>query len=325
MLSLIMIRDSDRWLGIDFRHLAALQAVTSEGSFHRAAERLGYTQSAVSQQIAALERIVGTQLVHRPGGPRPVSLTDAGEILVGHAEAILARLHAAEADVDAVAAGTAGCLRVGTYQSVGRCILPRVMAQFAACRPLVQIQLTESATDNELLPMVERGELDLTFSLLPMLDGPFEYVEVLRDPYVLMVPAGSPLARGAVESRDLDGLPLIGFRQCRSLEPLEGYLRGHGIEPRYVFRSDDNGTVQAMVAAGVGVALVPRLTVQPSDERIAVIDLPDPSPPRVIVLAWHRDRYRSPAMTTFIDAVRGICADPGGRAQIPRSSVVATS
>ena len=88
--------EPDRWLGLDLRHLLALTAIAEEGSFGRAAERLGYTQSAISQQIATLERIVGLRLVERPGGPRPISLTEAGRILVRHAEAIEARLLAAK-------------------------------------------------------------------------------------------------------------------------------------------------------------------------------------------------------------------------------------
>ena len=84
--------EPDRWLGVELRHLAALEAVARERSFGRAAESLGYTQSAVSQQIATLERAVGERLVERPGGPRPVALTEAGELLLGHAGAIVARL-----------------------------------------------------------------------------------------------------------------------------------------------------------------------------------------------------------------------------------------
>src|SRR5215210_5465580 len=114
------IMEPDRWLGVELRHLAALQAIAAEGTFGRAAQRLGYTQSAVSQQIATLERLVGQRLVERPGGPRPVSLTEAGRLLLRHAAAIVARLEAARADLEALGAGAAGSLRVGTYQSVGR-------------------------------------------------------------------------------------------------------------------------------------------------------------------------------------------------------------
>ena len=304
-----MISEPDHWLGIDLRHLAALQAIASEGSFHRAAERLGYTQSAVSQQIAALERIVGARLIHRPGGPRAISLTEAGGLLLRHADAILARLHAAEADLGALAAGAAGTLRIGTYQSVGRRILPTLMRQFATTWPQLEIRLVESATDMELLPLVERGELDLTFALLPLPEGPFEALELLRDPYALIVPAGSPLVDRTPDLREIAELPLIGFRQCRSLELIEERLREEGLELRPIFRTDDNGTVQALVAAGMGVAFIPRLAIEPSDPSIVVIDLAGDLPPRRIAIAWHRDRYRSPAMCTFIDAVRAYCSE----------------
>ena len=112
------ITKPDQWLGVEVRHFAALDAVAREGSFGRAADRLGYTQSAVSQQIATLEKIVGETLVERPGGPRAVSLTDAGEVLLRHAEAIVARLDAAHADIAALRAGETGAL--GSDVSVDR-------------------------------------------------------------------------------------------------------------------------------------------------------------------------------------------------------------
>src|SRR5438874_5001319 len=103
----------DQWLGVELRHFAALQAVAEEGTFGRAAQRLGYTQSAISQQIATLEKIVGQRLIDRPGGPRHVSLTEAGRVLLRHAEGITARLKAAQADLAALSAGDAGPLRIG--------------------------------------------------------------------------------------------------------------------------------------------------------------------------------------------------------------------
>ena len=149
--------EPDRWLGIELRHLAALQAVAAERSFGRAARRLGYTQSAVSQQIATLERIVGERLVERPGGPRPVSLTEAGQLLLRHAEAIVARLDAAEADFRALSEGESGTLRIGTYQSVGNKILPTLLRRFREQWPDVEIKLSESANDRELLDFVAEG------------------------------------------------------------------------------------------------------------------------------------------------------------------------
>src|SRR5881397_2416739 len=143
--------EPDRWLGVELRHLIALEAVAREGSFGRAATALGYTQSAVSQQIATLERIVGHRLVERPGGPKPVSLTEAGKLLLTHADPIAARVAAAQADLTALAEGEAGTLRVGVFQSVGQRILPEVMRRFLAAWPQVNVALTESADDTELL------------------------------------------------------------------------------------------------------------------------------------------------------------------------------
>jgi DNA-binding transcriptional LysR family regulator len=311
---LISIMEPDRWIGVELRHLVALEAVAREGSFGRAARSLGYTQSAVSQQIAALERIVGSRLIERPGGPRPVSLTEAGVLLLRHAEAIVARLAAAQADLAALAEGAAGVLRVGIYQSVGARVLPELMRRFAAAWPLVEIQLTESSSDSDLLVAVERGELDLTFADLPLPEGPFESTELLRDPYVLLLPPSSPLADRAEPptARELSRLDLIGYRSCRTLKRVEASLR----EPlRFVFRSDQNGTVQGLVAAGVGAALLPRLAVEPADDGVVRIDLDGRVPPRLIALVWHRDRYRSPAARAFVDTALEVCAEIGTEAE----------
>ena len=151
------ITQPDQWLGVEVRHFAALDAVAREGSFGRAADRLGYTQSAVSQQIATLERIVGETLVERPGGPRAVSLTEAGELLLRHAEAIVARLDAARADIAALRAGETGTLRVATYQSVGARVLPGVMRRFLADWPGIELGLSEPTTDPELYAAIESG------------------------------------------------------------------------------------------------------------------------------------------------------------------------
>ena len=303
--------EADRWLGVELRHLAALQAIAAEGTFGKAARRLGYTQSAVSQQIATLERIVGERLLDRPGGPRPVSLTEAGRLLLRHADAIVARLQAAQADLTALSAGAAGALRVGTYQSVGKHILPLVLRRFSAAWPRVELRLTEMNSDQDLVVLVERGDLDLTFADWSMWDGPFEERHLFDDPYVLLVQADSPLAarKRPPTLAEIAELPLIGFRQCRSHEVIEGWFHGAGVQPQFVFRSDDNGTVQAMVGAGVGIALVPQLTVDLNDPACAVIGLGGLVPPRRLSLVWHRDRYRSPAAAAFVEVAEQVSAE----------------
>src|SRR5690348_5631184 len=182
VLLFVSIMQTDEWIGLELRHLLALKAVAEEGSFGRAARRLGYTQSAISQQIAVLERIVGQRLVDRPGGPRPISLTEAGELLLTHADAIAARLRAAQADLSALGAGDAGPLRIGTYQSVGARIIPTLLRRFRTEWPQIDVTLVESGDDRELLGLVESGEVDLSFVVYPIDSGPFQAVELMRDP-----------------------------------------------------------------------------------------------------------------------------------------------
>ena len=196
----------------------------------------------------------------------------------------------------ALASGEGGRLRVGTFQSVGARVLPAVMRRFTAAWPHVAIELNESPSDEELVRLVERGELDLAFAMPPLLDGPFEALELLADPYVLLVPAEHDLASLTRASlADVGDLTLIGNRACRSTALAEGELAQRGVGLDVAFRSDDNGTVQGLVGAGFGVALVPLLATDPRDERVRVLELDPEIPPRRIALVWHRDRHRSPA------------------------------
>ncbi|HLH69505.1 MAG TPA: LysR family transcriptional regulator [Candidatus Dormibacteraeota bacterium] len=299
----------DRWADLQLRHLLALQAVAREGSFWAAADLLDCSQSTVSQRIATLERIVGERLVERTRGRRPAGLTEAGQRLLHHIEPILARAEAARADFAAFSSGAAGRLRLGIYQSAGAKILPALLREYATAWPTVEIGLTETWLDDQLLEALERGELDLTFAFSPLPPGPFAAVPLLEDPYVLLVPANSELASRPPSARDLQELPLIGFRRCRIIQHMEGQLRAHGVKPAFIFRSDDNAIVQAMVAAGRGVAVVPFLTVERDDPGVKVLPPSLPLSPRIVVLAWHRDRYQSPAAKAFVETARQVCAD----------------
>jgi molybdate transport repressor ModE-like protein len=312
---------SDHLPEIELRHLTTLAAVAEEGSFRRAAERLGYVQSAVSQQVAALERVVGKRLLERSRGPGGVRLTEAGALLLGHAAAIRARLQAAQADLGALDEGSIGTLRVGITQSVGVRILPGLMRVFTTDWPDVRIQPSEAHSDLELYRQVERGELDLAFVELPVPDGPFESVRLLVDPYVLVVRRGSPLAerRRPPSLLEIGELPLIGNLSCRGLARVAEQLRARGVEPTFVFRSDVNATVQALVAAGIGAAILPRLAVDEGDGQIAVRELSG-IPPRTLALVWHRDRIRPAAADAFVHAAQAVCAEleaPGEVRRLP--------
>jgi DNA-binding transcriptional LysR family regulator len=302
------MNNRDGFLGLELRHMAALEAVGRLHSFGRAARELGYTQSAVSQQIAHLERLVGQRLVHRPGGPRPVELTEAGRLLLRHADAIVAQLDAAQADMAALAEGAAGPLRVGILQSVGARILPALLRRFREEWPRVEVRVHEEADVADLLRLVERGELDLTFAELPLPEGPFESIEILRDPYVLVVAARSELAgrEGPVPLRMLAGMPLIGWRTTG--EP-DRNLRGHVSELNVIFRTDDNGTLMSLVAEGLGAAVVPLLVVNPRNPALVALPLGGRLPPRVLGVVWHRDRYRSAASQAFVELARELGAE----------------
>jgi molybdate transport repressor ModE-like protein len=286
---------------VDLRHFAALEAVGRTHSFVAAARELGYTQSAISQQIARLEQAVGQRLVERPGGPRPVALTDAGRLLLRHADAIVAQLDAAQADMNALAEGAAGPLRVGIFQSVGARILPALLRRFREEWPRVEVRVREETDASELLRLLEHGELDLTFADLPLPEGPFEWEEILRDPYVLLVAADDPLAarESAPPLRELAGLPLVTWRQLG--EP-ETYLRGRVPDLNVVFRSNDNGTLIGLVAEGLGYAVVPQLVVNPRNPAYVALPFGNRIPPRHLAIVWHRDRYRSAAAEAFIES-----------------------
>jgi molybdate transport repressor ModE-like protein len=295
--------ENHSWLGIELRHLAALEAVAREGSFRGAARSLGYVQSAISGQIAALERAVGRRLVERTRGGGGIELTEAGHLVLQHSEAILARLHAAEADVAALASGHAGELRIGITQSIGVRILPWLMRRFTVDWPDVRVRPTEAAADLPLYEAVERGDVDLSFVELPTPPGPFETFELMADPFVLLVPRDSKVK----SIDDLGTTPLIGHTECRGLARVEAQLRARGVEPEFAFRSDVNATIQALVGAGLGAAVLPVLAIDPADDLTTTREVQG-IPPRVLAIVRHRDRHHSAAAQAFVDLARAVCA-----------------
>ena len=296
------MKTADRWEALEVRHLRALTAIVQQGSFAAAARQLGYTQSAVSQQIFALERIVGAPVLSRhPGGRRPVELTDTGQVVLAHAQPVLARVKAAQADVAGLALGEVGQLTVGTFQSFGTRILPALLARFRALRPGVTIEIRESIDAKELLSGVEAGDVDVSFAVLPLEDGPFESRDLLADPFVLVTRAGGA-ERGPADLAGRQVLYSCGYEQ----RLIEALLLADGIVPSGWARFDDNGMIQALAAAGEGIAVVPRLTVDLADPRVDVYPLPG-VPPRQLVAAWHRDRQLTVAAREFVESAVELC------------------
>jgi DNA-binding transcriptional LysR family regulator len=301
------------WPGLEIRHLLALVAVVETGTFSGAAEQLGYTQSAVSQQVGTLERIVGASLFERPGGRRPVRLTAAGEMLLTHARAVLARVGSAAADLRALASGEQGELRVGTLPSVGTKVLPRLLATFRAEWPGIEIVLRESRDGAELIHAVETGDIDVTFiDIGPYQTGPLEVRPLLDDPMVFLAPADTPEAvRRVVSIADIAHLPMIGTRNVACRQIIDDAFRHAPVWPTYVFRSDDTPTIQGLIGSGLAYAVLPLLTVDENDPNVAVIPIrPEPSPRR-LGIAWHPGRRPPRALLPLVEAAAEICRDLG--------------
>ena len=289
------------WYGLDLRHLAALRAIAEQGSFKDAAHALGYTPSAISQQITSLERTIGARVVVREHGRRALGLTDAGVIILRHLNAIEARLDAARVEIAGLADGRVGALRVDASESIAARLLPEVLRRFNDEWPDVEVVVNEAPIDPELAAL-ERGAGDLAFGVLPLPDGPFQATVVLTDPWVLVAEAGSAVVRRGPPRtlRELRGLRVIASRSTLESPPCLNCLRAAGVNPSEALRSETDSVVQAFAAAGLGVAVMPRLAVDAEDDRIGIVELGELIPPRRIAIAWHADRTPHPSLDAFV-------------------------
>jgi DNA-binding transcriptional LysR family regulator len=297
---------------LDVKRLRVLREVAAKGSFSAAAESLAYTQSAVSQQIAALEREAGTRLVERSA--RGVRLTEAGAALVRHADVILARLADAEAELEAIAGLRGGRLRLVSFATAGATIMPRAIALFRERHPGVELTL-EPAEPDEALARLKSGEADIGLNI----DAPFcaidddgiERTHLLDDPMYVVLPSGHPLAaKPRIKLQELASEPWIGGSSggCPDTLILLRACNTAGFEPRIAFHSDDYLAIQGFVAAGVGVSLIPDLALLAVRDDVAIRSLGAKPPARTIEAVTLRDGYRSPA----VDAMLAILVEVGG-------------
>jgi DNA-binding transcriptional LysR family regulator len=293
---------------VDVRHLAALVAVVDEGSFAKAARALGFTQSAISQQIAALEKMVGLPVLDRPRGPRAAELTPAGHLLVECAREVLDRVERMDDELDRLRRGITGRLVIGTFQSVSAEVLPTLVGRMRNEAPDIDIRLFETDDQTALVRGVLEDELDLAFAVDAEEDAGLEVELLGYDPFVVLAPAGD-LPGPTASPDDLDGHPLIGqpaANVCQLL--IDRRLEAAGIRPEYVFRSQDNGAVQGMVRSGMGRAIMPSLAVDPDDPGVVVLPLAPPIASRTIQLIRRRGRSLPPAADHFTAVAHEVCA-----------------
>ena len=299
---------------LDVRRLRVLHAVAGYGSVTAAAAALGYSAPAVSQQLAALEREVGMTLTERAG--RGVELTPAAHILVGHTDALLARLDAAEADLAALRDQIAGRVTLAAFPSAATSLVPAAWTALADSAPQVRLDLTEMEPE-ESLPAVLRGETDVAvaheYDLLPRpLDPLFERRELRADPVLVAVPAGHPLAEPGtpVPLSALSGLPFLAPRDTTSCaEMIQRACARAGFVPRVVARASDFAVLLSLVAAGAGVTLVPALAASRPPEGICLL-APQTPVTRQIFAVSRRGGDRKPAVRVVLDALAEEAARP---------------
>jgi molybdate transport repressor ModE-like protein len=294
---------------LDVRRMRVLREVAALGSFSAAAEALNFTQSAVSQHVAALEREAGTQLIERRrGGAR---LTDAGRVLVKHADAILARIDSAEEELAALAGLRGGRLRLITFQSGGATLAPRAVAAFHARHPEVELSMVEAEPD-EACARLRAGDVDVALvydheSVPDLIGEGIELTHLVDDAYEVVVAAGHPLAkRRRIALADLATEPWVAstlLGGCRQI--MESLCRESGFQPGVAFEVDEVQAVQALVAAGVGVTLLPRLALATVHPGVAVRTLAE-APMRRVWGARLAGATASPASDAMLQILQDV-------------------
>jgi DNA-binding transcriptional LysR family regulator len=285
---------------LDLRRMRALREVASRGSLSAAAEALGYTQPAISQQIAALEREAGIRLLER--GTRPARLTDAGRALVAHAEAVLARLDDAEHELDEIKGLRAGRLRLASVSTALATLVPRALAVFTERHPHLHVSVVEDQLHG-VIGRLARWELDLGLiyehEALPEPTVDLERIPLFDEPFELLLPHNHRLAnRRSLRLDQLADDTWIGGLGAYQRILLHS-CQNAGFEPRIAYHTDDYRAIQAFVAAGLGVAILPRLALALTPAGIAQIPLRHP-PERRVSAARLTKSFRSPATDTMI-------------------------
>jgi DNA-binding transcriptional LysR family regulator len=295
----------------DLSQLHVLREVAERGSFSAAADALAYTQSAVSKQIAALERDAGIALVQR--GVRPARLTDAGRALLTHAEAAFSHLAAAEAELAAIADLRGGTLRVGTFASAGASVIVPALSAFHARYPDVRLSLIE-AEPRESISLVRAGELDLAViydypALSSSVDEHLETTPLLDDTFELIVPSDHPL--GQKRRLTLHALAherwlfprITGGVSATYDRLMRGACAVAGFEPDILFEINDCQTAQGFVAAGMGIAVLPHLALYPVHPGVCIRTLQD-APTRSVLAIALRGGSLSPPARAALELLR---------------------
>lgn len=290
---------------MELRQLRYLVAIADEGQFTRAAAREHVAQPALSQQIARLERTMGTRLVDRSA--RRSTLTQAGEILVERARRVIAEVDAAHADLADLAGLQRGRVAIGAMQTMGPVDLPGVLADFHRRYPEVELVVREEISD-VLAGLVRADQLDLAFlSVTDRFDGEdLELVTLGEQRLVAVLPPEHPLAaRKRLQFAELAGNRFVSFGRGAALHEILFEAGAEaGFSPQIAAESNEIPRIRAMVSRGLGVALLPRDEIHSPGPPTATASLTAPTVAMNVTLCWRARRHLSPAAKTFLDLVR---------------------
>jgi DNA-binding transcriptional LysR family regulator len=290
----------------DLARLRVLAAVADQGTLAAAADALHLTPSAVSQQMSKLEREARCQLIERHG--RRVRLTEDGELLAKHAHRILGAVAEAESDLDERRGQVVGELTVGAFPTAARGLLPGVLLAMAARYP--QLRITVQETDPyEAMAMATRGDLDIViaadWTIAPLvIPDRMRTTDIGSDPADLALPASHPLAaRDRVLLEELTEEPWIaGMKGTICYDWLTRTLRAAGHEPRVAHQAAEFATQLALVAAGLGLSILPRLAGDHIPTGAVLVPV-TPTISRRIFAAWREETARRPSVKAFLDTV----------------------
>jgi DNA-binding transcriptional LysR family regulator len=310
---------------LDVRRMKVLREVAARGSFSAAAEALAYTQSAISQQIAALEREAGTTLVER--NTRGVRLTDAGRALVAHADVILARLADAEAELEAIAGLRGGRVRITSFPSAGATLMPIAISRFRERHPDVAVSM-QLAEPPEGIAQLRAGDCDVALIIQAdhdtTCDDGIDRLQLLDDPMYVALPAAHPLAHE--RSLRLDALAgeawMLGSSStCPDASIFLRSCQLAGFEPTVAFHTDDYFAIQGFVAAGMGVSFIPDLALVSVRDDIVIRSLGPRAPVRRILAATLAESFCSPARQAMLEILAEVGAEfAGGRRTLALAS-----
>ena len=285
--------------------------VAARGSFSGAAEALGLTQSAVSQHVAALERQTGLPLVER--GSRPAALTDAGHALVRHGRAISARLDSAEQELAEIAGRRDGRLRFGSFPTALTTFVPAAIARLRSRQPGTALTVVDDHLQ-QLLPRLSDGELDL--AVVYDHDALHDFarfhggrVHLFDDAFQAVLPRGHRSAAGGrtVDLAELADEVWVGGRPGSAWFTIVRHsCRAMGFDPRVSLTSDDYRAVQAFVASGLGVAVIPGLAVTRTPAGVEVRQLRAGAPVRRISVAYPDSAFQPPVVHEMITILQRV-------------------